>query len=114
MDGDALTRPALDPSLTAVVVLKRLAEAAAQTSAAHLGTGEGLLGEVSLDWSAEDAAFETTLDALYLQILGERADGESLAAYTEIWTTVASLTDSQTAWEATLGALFRDPLFYSY
>jgi len=114
VDGDALTRPALDPSLTAVVVLKRLAEAAAQKSAAHLGTGEGLLGEVSLDWSPEDAAFGTALEALYLQILGERADSASLAAYTEIWTTVASLTDSQTAWEATLGALFRDPLFYSY
>jgi len=114
VDGEALTRPAVDPSLTAVVVLKRLAEASAQNSAAQLGSGEGLLGEVDLAWTAEDAEFLALLDALYFQLMGERASDESLDTYASLWSQIEEMTDSQTAWESTLAALLRDPFFYGY
>ena len=116
VDGIAVTQPGLEPNLGAAVTIKRLAEAAAAHEAHHnLGMHHGtLLGEVDTAWRPGDAEFDATLAAAWFQLTGVRAEEETLSAYGSLWTELEAMSDAPTAWQGTLVALLREPLFVTY
>jgi len=116
VDGHALTRPVNDPSLSSVVTIKRLAQAAADYEVSqHLGDGGShILSAVNPDWTAGDAELEDALAEIYFDLMSIEPDQETVKEYLHLWTEVEALTDSETAWRAVLEAFFRDPYFITY
>jgi hypothetical protein len=116
VDGHALTRPVNDPSLTSVVTVKRLAQAAADYEVDnHIGDGgDHLLSSVNPDWTADDLEMEEVVASFYFQLMGIRPDDETVSEYLDLWADVAAVTDAETAWRAVVEAFFRDPYFITY
>lgn len=116
VDGEALTLPVNEPTLTSALVVKRLAEAAASWEASsHLGDGgTTLLGGVSADWSADDPALGEAVAAMYFQLTAVRPDTALVGDYVALYGAVADSAGAQAAWTAVLAAMLRETDFITY
>ena len=128
MDGTFLPSPQETPSLTWVLVTRRLAEAAAATVVpADLAADGGerrLLGGLSVDHRPGDEVFDRTLGDLVWRLFGRRPTEGELAELSRLWTAAAEAEDTaddgigadegNLAWQAVLVSLLRDPDFLSY
>lgn len=121
VDGDVVTHPSLNPSLTRTLVSKRLAQLAASFVVTH--DVSGLLEERTLfsDQTADllslapgDDAFDDELVHLHRRILSRTPDATQLSLATSLWSDVNALSGPQQAWTSLVSALLRDPQFWSY
>ncbi len=117
VDGIAVTRAQDAPSLTWLLTVQRLSEAAAGHAVSGdlvTGDGPGLLSLVDSTTTPSDEAFTAQISALHWRMYGTRADEAWLTAITELWEIVHASEGSQTAWTALVSAMIRDPSFGSY
>jgi hypothetical protein len=118
MDGHDTTQPEREPTLTRALVMKRLAEAAAETVVAkELGTegaARSLFGAITLDDRPGDEAFTAELTALHRRIHGQRPDAVELVRDEALWTAVESEQGPLAAWTSLLTVWIRDPAFWTY
>lgn len=118
VDGEHVTRPGQDPTLTWALVASRAAEAAAYTAVQHdLVAGASprqLLQTVTLETAPESEAFQAELSALHWRLLARRATADDLAALTALWSSLESTTGAEGAWKGVLAALLQHPEFLSY
>lgn len=118
-DGLTVREPNLEPSVSRSLVLRRLAEAAADSVAAHDFSvprdGRRLIGTTVDDLPTTDAgALAAEIAAVHLRILGRApTDAEALELAT-FYEDAARATDARTAWAGLVGALLRDPGFWTY
>ncbi len=91
VDGENVTRPQASPGLTWGLVVKRLAQAAAQ-----------------------HAELEGDPAELHWRLYGARPDDEWLAAIDALSVAAEAEADAEAARQTVLGAMLRDPLFVSY
>ena len=111
VDGDAVTRPQRDPGLTWALVVKRLAEGAADHAVqqALAGAAPSVLSGIDVQSSPDDA----TLAALHWRLFAEAADDEWLRDVAALWQAVAEADGAAAAWTAVLSVMLRDPAFVS-
>jgi len=111
VDGVYLTRPQTRPGMTWAASAQRLAEAAAYTAAQSLGTGDGLLGEVSTGASAGDDDFDEALEDTVRRLHARRPDATERQDLAALWSLGE---DPAEGWTIVVTALLRDPEFLTY
>ncbi|RME26090.1 MAG: DUF1549 domain-containing protein [Deltaproteobacteria bacterium] len=118
VDGVAVTRPQRDPSVSQQVVLRLLAQGAADfvvTSDLALPAEERrLLTGVDGDTTSADPAFVDQLETLHLRFHGRPATDDALAEETALFDAVAAADGTAAAWAAVIALLIRDPAFWTY
>jgi hypothetical protein len=117
VDGYAVGRPQGEPGLTWTLVVKRLAQAAADHAVAEElegGAERRLFGAITLTDRPGDPAFTAELERLHWRLLARRVDSERLAAVEALWTDVEAEDGPAAAWATVVSALFRDPEFVGY
>ena len=118
VDGDGVTRPATEATLTQALVMMRLAEAAAATALAHdapLPAEERLLfgpGDLSTLGPGE-ADFEANIAVLHRRLFSLDPTDAQREADAALWTEVAAQSSPALAWTALATALLRDPAFWT-
>jgi len=118
LDGIDVARPAIHPTLTRTLVIKRLGQAGADAAVRGelVDGGERLLfgDALTLDLRPGDEAFDAELTRLHTRLFGAAPSAERLAADLAFWTQVAAAADAQTAWTSLVAVLLRDPAFWTY
>lgn len=113
VDGEQVTKPQQEPSLTWALVVKRLAQGGAINVVERelVAGGERRLFDaaVSLETSAGDAAFTTQLETLYLRFFARRPTATESTEDAALWAEVATAEGNAAAWVALLTVLLRDP-----
>ncbi|MES2644974.1 MAG: DUF1592 domain-containing protein [Myxococcota bacterium] len=111
VDGEQVTRPQQDPSLTWALVVERLAQGGAATAVQRElveGGERRLFDGITLDTVPADPAFTAQLDTLYLRLFARRPTAAERAADIATWEAAG---DPATGWTALLTILLRDPEF---
>lgn len=106
VDGLNVTQPEREPTLSQALVLKRLAQAAAQ----HAVAERELLSDAEL----EAGPGAETLIRLHRRIHGVTPDADQLAADEALWAEVAAISGPLQAWASVVTVLLRDPAFWMY
>jgi hypothetical protein len=118
VDGEYVTTPAQDPTLTWSLVTARAAQAAAWSAVRHdlvdADAPHLLLDGVTLATRPTDDAFETELAALHWRLLARRADEDDLSALTALWSDLEASSGAEAAWVGVVSALLQHPEFLSY
>jgi len=118
VDGTYVTRISEVTNLTSLVVIKRLAEAGADTAVSREledGGARALFPEaLTLDHIPGDPAFDEALEALHWRLLAQRPEADRLTALSALWETIEGLDGADEAWRGVVTALLRDPDFVSY
>jgi hypothetical protein len=122
VDGVYATRPASEPTATAVLVQARIAQAAAWDVVEHDASTRDaprLFTEVDFTESpqADREKMATQVQALHLRLFGERValDGPEVTANLALWDELYALdADRRAAWAGLLSVLLRDPDFLFY
>jgi len=116
VDGESVTQVLGEPGLTWALVVKRVAEAAANhTVEAELLAGDrDLFCCVSLDDEPGDEAFEEELLNLHWRLFGQVPSADRLSADVDLWQTIASDHGTGFAWQGLLSGLLRDPALVTY
>ena len=124
IDGEFVTEPGYEPTVSSAFVVERVAQAAGyRVATIDLNRAEGtpaiLLGDVAISDTPDTnaAAFEAQIRNIHLALVGVplAADAPEVAERLELWRQVFSITSSPTSsWAAVLSATLRDPavLFY--
>jgi len=115
VDGVGVTQPSRGPSLTWALVVKRLAQGAADYAVAgdYAGDGPNLLS-VGVGSSYGDPNFDLEIERLVLRLFGRALMQGELASYGELFAAVEAEESQQAAWRSVLTVMFRDPEFVSY
>jgi len=115
VDGVGVTQPSRGPSLTWALVVKRLAQGAADYAVAgdYAGDGPNLLS-VGVGSSYGDPNFDIEIERLVLRLFGRALMQGELASYGELFAAVEAEESQQAAWRSVLTVMFRDPEFVSY
>lgn len=112
VDGSHTFAPQPDPGLTWSLVVQTLAEGAADHAVSQwLDADEGLLAGLDPAAAPGDADFDATLDDLHWRLFATPAPPEWAPGMGQLWSSIATEHDPEIAWQATLSAMFRDPLF---
>lgn len=118
MDGITVTQPQEDASISRVLVLRRLAEAAgehvAATDLALPADQRHLLTLVDDATTPADAAFTDQLVLLHRRMHTHDPSTAELAEEAQLWEQVAAASDHRTAWATLVAVLIRDPAFWVY
>ncbi len=119
VDGEVVTRPLLEPTVTRALVIARLGQLAGHHAVSRDGAlpdAERLLFQgVDLDADLPGTAgFEAASAALRGRLLGERPDQDTLDADAAFFEQVAALAGPEQAWASLVAVLIRDPLFWTY
>lgn len=115
VDGVGATRPLEVPSIASVLVVKRVAEAAAGAAMERdLLDGDELLLTRSAAAGPGSAAFDEQLVTLYRRLYARRPTEAEATADGELWVEVAALDGAEDASLALLATLLRDPEFWTY
>lgn len=116
VDGRMVGTPQQEPGLTWLLVVKRIAQAAAAAAVQRdLVEGQGLLiAGVSLDGRPGDDAFEDALDDLHWRLYAVRAEADWRAEIGVLWAAVEAEDGAEAAWRTALTVMLRDPLLVSY
>jgi hypothetical protein len=101
VDGIQVTVPQVSPSLTSVLVSRRLSEAAAQ---------HGLDALLDASLTPDDAGFIEQLDALHWRLYAVRAEADWRQDITGLWQALSE-EGSAAAWTGVLSVMLQDPLF---
>ncbi len=127
LDGIAVARAQEDPSVSRLLVIRSLAEAAS-THAARSDfeldpLSRRLLGGVDIGDRPGSEAFGAQLELLHLIFHSKEADRDQLAEEEALWTAVYELSVDQLgateadaatdAWATVLSVLIRDPAFWT-
>jgi hypothetical protein len=102
VDGENVTHPQRDPSLTWALVAQRLSQATAEYAADAWQSRPG------------DEDFRTELAELHWHLLALRPTESELQELEDLWLAVDAIDGSEDAWQATLSALLQDPWFLTY
>jgi hypothetical protein len=123
-DGYTVTRSAMEPSTTVLLVQERLAEAAAEFVVSHDEDGEEEpILMTRLDWTETPSDPEgrermvVQLQDLHMIMFGHRidADGPEIEANLELWQSLYDIDpDVVDAWVGLVAVLLRDPDFLFY
>lgn len=117
VDGDAVTRPQSRPGLTWALVVKRVAQGAAQTVVQHDLEGDEpprLLTKVTIQDRPDDPAFQEQLRLLHWQLYASAATPEWMDFISALWIDASAGLGPLNAWEVTLTVMFRSPEFVTY
>ena len=117
VDGIQTTEPQQSPSLSAILVIKRLAQGAGDFVVTHDTDNPQdptLLRAEWLQMGSSDASFEPTLQELALLFWSQEMPPETAADYADFFDRVEQGSDRQQAWTSLVAALIRDPKFWSY
>ncbi len=115
VDSETVTRPLQVPSVATLLVIRRLAEAGADTLVQRdLRGGAHELLTVGSGDVPGSAAFEAQLVTLYMRIFARIPTEEESTADGEFWSAVAEESGGEEAWVALVATLLRDPEFWSY
>ena len=106
VDGEEVTAPQADPSLSWALVTKRMAQATAQAA-----VDEGI---VDADLSPGSEAFRAQLEDLHWQLYAERPTDAWLEASEQLWSDALALSDADTAATTVVSALLRDTRYVTY
>ncbi len=120
VDGATVRRPALNPSVSRTLVIKRLAQAAAETVVTHdlaaAAAERRLVGRSLADAALlpDDASLAAEIGEVHRRVLGVAPDEERLglevALYGEAW----ALGGAGAGWQTVVAALLRDPEAWTY
>ena len=116
IDGEHVLSLEPGPTLTWALVVRRVAQAAAQGVVENdLGGGANrrLLLTVTTGDTAKDPAFEQELRALYWRLLSRRPDDAEIAGLSALWVDIAERSGGKAGWVGVVSALFQDPDFVS-
>ncbi len=118
VDGESLTRPTSDPTVSRALVMKRVAQsaAAAAVDADFATDGERrLFGEVDTTDVPGSAPFDAQLLALHLRLYASVPDADRLASDAALFSAAhAASGDTRAAWKTLLAGMLRDPAFWTY
>ena len=116
VDGRMVSTPQQQPGLTWMLVVKRIAQAAAAAAVQRdLVEGQGrLIAGIDLDDRPGDDAFEDALDSLHWRLYAVRADADWRAEIGALWEAVEAEDGAEAAWRTALTVMLRDPLLVSY
>ena len=117
VDGIQVTQAQQDPSLSGTLVIKRIAQAAADHVVTHDSDSPQdptLLKEAWLQSGPGEAAFEEALQELALLLWSQSMPQETAEQYAAFFTQVEQAADRQQAWTSLVAAMMRDPKFWSY
>jgi hypothetical protein len=122
VDGVYATRPAEAPTATSVLVVERVAQAAAwfavERDAADRDAAMLLTGvDFTERPDSEREAMAAQIQALHLRIFGKRValDGPEVEANLELWTDLLAVDgDPRAAWAGLLSVMLRDADFLFY
>lgn len=117
-DGDTVHAVALEPGLSRMMVIRRVAQAAAAQVVSHdssVPLDNRLLLATTGDLpDSTGASFEAELVRLHLRLHAMEPDVTQLEEETAHWESVAAISDVETAWSSVVSLLLRDPEFWSY
>lgn len=118
VDGIAVSEPQRDPSVSRLLVIKRLAEAAGSFVAAEdlplPADQRRLLHLVDDDTTSSDPAFAQQLTDLHLRLHGRAPSDQAIAEEAALFDDVAAADGVEAAWAAVVTLLLRDPAFWTY
>lgn len=117
VDGIQVTEAQQDPSLTGVLVTKRLAQAAANHVVQHDLDNPQAPTLLQGEWLASgpgESTFDQALQELALLLWSQEMGQESAAQYAAFFEQVEQASDRQQAWTSLTAAMIRDPKFWSY
>jgi hypothetical protein len=117
VDGIQVTEAQQDPSLTGVLVTKRLAQAAANHVVQHDLDNPQAPTLLQGEWLASgpgESTFDQALQELALLLWSQEMGQESAAQYAAFFAQVEQASDRQQAWTSLTAAMIRDPKFWSY
>ena len=122
VDGVYATKPATQPTATAVLVQARVGEAAAWYAADydhHNPESARLFTEIDFHETPATGreAMVAQIQALHLRLFGNRvaSDGPEVEANLALWSDLYAVDgDKEGAWAGLLSVLFRDPDFIFY
>ena len=116
IDGRGVRSQQHNPGLTWMLVVKRVAQAAADAAVSRdLVAGEAvLLSHVTLENRPGDSAFTAELDGLHWRLYALPAESVWRDEISALWSAVEAEDGAVAAWKTTLAVLFRDPLFVTY
>ena len=116
VDGRMVSVPQQSPGLTWMLVVKRMAQGAADVAVERdLVAGESVFIQgVGLDHRPGDVEFTDALDALHWRLYAVRAEAQWRDEIGTLWSAVEVEEGATAAWKTTLTVMFRDPLFVTY
>ncbi|MEC8277093.1 MAG: DUF1585 domain-containing protein [Myxococcota bacterium] len=117
VDGSYVLEPQITPTVSQILVIQRLSEAAAGWIVENElvdGNARRVFTEIELSTASSDNAFDQQLKRLHWQFFGERATAEWIDGIRELWAVVEEDTDPQEAWQAVLSAILQDPKMMGY
>ena len=117
VDGSYVLEAQRTPTVSQILVIQRLAEAAAGWIVQNElieSRNRLVFTEVELSADSSDAAFEQQLKRLHWQFFAERASNDWVNDMRGLWNIVASESDTQEAWQAVLSAVLQDPKMMGY
>ena len=118
MDGQSVTRPERDPTLTHALVVQRLAQAAGQAVVADelAAAGERRLFPEGLDLAQRpgDAAFDDALGRVHRRVFGRWPTADEAAAAADFWLAVDAADGPAGAWASLVAVFLRDPAFWTH
>ena len=116
VDGDGVDRPASSPSMSQALVVKRLAQLAAE----HVVDRDLLSGQegglLRSEWWGLESSNDriAALSELHWRLLARRPSAEEAEALHSLFEAVESHAGEQRAWQSAVSVLLRDTEFVSY
>lgn len=118
MDGQSVTRPERDPTLTHALVVQRLAQAAGQAVVADelVAAGERRLFPAGLRLTDRpgDAAFDDALGRVHRRVFGRWPTDPEAQEAAAFWEGVAAANGPDAAWASLVAVFLRDPAFWTH
>ena len=117
VDGIQVSEAQQDPSLSRTLVIKRLAQGAADFVVEHDTANPNEPTLLQAEWlliGSEDPSFEPALQELALLLWSQTMSPETAVEYAAFFTEIEQASDRQQAWTSLVAALIRDPKFWSY
>jgi hypothetical protein len=117
LDGSYVNRLQQTPGVTWNLVVERVAQGAAQVVVEQelaQGGEHRFFGNITLETAPGSPEFEAEAERLHWRLYAVRADDGWLSEISSLYGEVQAAAGSAAAWEATVSAMLRDPLFVGY
>jgi len=120
VDGWAVTEPQTAPSLPWSLVMRRVAQVAADRAVneelerQNQQVPDVFFGGLEMDDRPGDPAYRQALGAIWWRLTGTELTEEDRNTFAQLWLDVEAQDGPPMAWRAVLTAMMRDPLFLTY
>ena len=120
VDGWAVTEPQTAPSLPWSLVMRRMAQAAADRAVneelerQNQQVPDVFFGGLGMDDRPGDPAYRQALGDIWWRLTGTLLSDEDRNTYAQLWLDVEAQDGPSMAWRTVLTAMMRDPLFLTY